>query len=48
MYVSVYTCQIVTLLSHVSAHTSMSKKYYIYATYNFSMCANFTKCEILV
>ena len=24
------------------------EKYYMYATYNFTMCANFTKCEILV
>ena len=22
--------------------------YHMYATYNFTMCANFTKCEILV
>ena len=35
--------------SHVTAHIYIYvEKYYMYATYNFSMCANFTKCEILV
>ena len=33
--------------SHVTVHIDV-EIYYMYATYNFTMCANFTKCEILV
>ena len=33
--------------SHVTAHVDVDK-YYMYATYNFTICANFIKCEILV
>ena len=39
-------CHILEITCHGSYIDD--KKYYMYATYNFTMCANFTKCEILI